>query len=227
MEWKDGWPVILPPATPIPGTHARPALPRAARAASHRGRLHDTRRFPGQAPTSLDDAAQPARRLVPHRRRRPVARRATHRPGRQCQSVDSLPAASSISMPSPKPSCSSRPRRMATAPASWSCRMTITGSSSAEARRRQGCRYRRSARGPGQPQARPDAVHCARARGRAAPAHRRAGAQLRLQLCPRRAEAGMAAARHGRDRPMPDHRGKVAGGFVGSVFGLFAGARGE
>ncbi len=29
VEWKDGWPVILPPATPIPGTHARPALPRA------------------------------------------------------------------------------------------------------------------------------------------------------------------------------------------------------
>lgn len=27
VEWKDGWPVILPAATPIPWTHARPALP--------------------------------------------------------------------------------------------------------------------------------------------------------------------------------------------------------
>jgi xylan 1,4-beta-xylosidase len=27
VEWKDGWPVILPPATPIPWTHAKPALP--------------------------------------------------------------------------------------------------------------------------------------------------------------------------------------------------------
>ena len=27
VEWKDGWPVILPPATPIPWSHARPALP--------------------------------------------------------------------------------------------------------------------------------------------------------------------------------------------------------
>ncbi|MDG2534067.1 glycoside hydrolase family 43 protein [Sphingomonas sp. HITSZ_GF] len=26
VEWKGGWPVILPPATPIPWTHARPAL---------------------------------------------------------------------------------------------------------------------------------------------------------------------------------------------------------
>ncbi|MEN2709622.1 glycoside hydrolase family 43 protein [Sphingomonas sp. NPDC092331] len=28
VEWQDGWPVILPPATPIPWMHARPALPR-------------------------------------------------------------------------------------------------------------------------------------------------------------------------------------------------------
>jgi xylan 1,4-beta-xylosidase len=27
VAWKDGWPVILPPATPIPWTHSRPALP--------------------------------------------------------------------------------------------------------------------------------------------------------------------------------------------------------
>ncbi|MDH4743559.1 glycoside hydrolase family 43 protein [Sphingomonas sp. CBMAI 2297] len=28
VEWRGGWPVILPPATPIPWVHARPPLPR-------------------------------------------------------------------------------------------------------------------------------------------------------------------------------------------------------